>query len=197
MEPSDWIAIAGVAATAFIAVVSLFHASWRQQKQQHREDELRKAQQKREDELRERHREDTPHIEFGLDCRVHGCEQDEYLVEFILTAHNKGLVQQRFTSIMLRVRGIERTQPLTHWKGNEPRLAFPVKVIDDADIIPPGYNFIFVEPGVRQSITYVTKLSAAIKYIVAHVEFQYDRFTPHTAERAFRIAAREGPDGNE
>lgn len=172
MDPRDWIAIAGVAATVLIAIVSLFHASSRQREQQHREDELHKAQQQREDELRkpqqqredelrERHREDTPHIEFDLDCRVHGREDEACLGEFILTAHNRGLVEQKFTHIVLRVRGIERN-PLAHWHGNEPRLTFPVRVIDDAQIIPATYNFIFVEPGVRQTITYVTERLAAV-----------------------------------
>lgn len=214
MQPRDWIALAAVASTVIVAIASLIrdHVRQRQQQQrddelraaqqqrddrlreaqQQREDEIRKAQLQREDEMRERHREDSPHIQFGLDCLVHGQEADEYLIEFVLTAHNKGLVQQKFKRIVLRVRGIRRDEPLAYWKrkGYEPRVAFPEKVIEGAQIIPPQYNFIFVEPGVKQTITYVTKISASFKYIVAHVEFEYDRFTPHAAERTFRLSYR-------
>src|SRR6266540_2614637 len=110
MEPKDWVALSGVAATVIIAVGSLIYSSLIQRKrqqhddevhqaqqkhedelrqaQQKREDELRQAQQKREDELRQIYSQDSPHIEFGVDCRVHGRRDEDQLVEFILTAHN-------------------------------------------------------------------------------------------------------------
>ena len=190
MEPKDWIALSGVAATVVIAAVSLYFSSSMQRKQQQRDDALHKAQQQREDELRRRHREDSPHIEFSVDCQVHGRQDDDQLVEFILTAHNRGLVDWKFKSILLRVRGIEKNRSLTYWQGNEPRLEFPVKVFD-AQVIPGNLNFLFVEPEVRQTITYVTKISNRIEYVLAHTEFQYDNYTPHTSERVFRLTAHE------
>jgi hypothetical protein len=199
MEPKDWIALSGVAATVVIAAVSLYFSSSMQRKQQQRDDALHKDQQQRddalhkdqqqrEDELRRRHREDSPHIEFSVDCQVHGRQDDEQLVEFILTAHNRGLVDWKFKSILLRVRGIEKNRSLTYWQGNEPRLEFPVKVFV-AQVIPRNLNFLFVEPEVRQTITYVTKMPSRIEYILVHTEFEYDNYTPHTSERVFRLTA--------
>ncbi len=198
MDPRDWIALSAVAATIVIALGSLLYASLTQVRQQRREDalrsdhqaredEMRRDQRNREDELRERHREDSPHIEFGIECRVFDRKDEEYLVEFILVADNKGLVQWKFTSILLRVRGIGRDQPLAYWHEHEPRLVFPTKVIDNAEVIPHSYNFLFVEPEVRQTITFVTKIPVSIEYILVHVEFQYDQWTPHTAERVFQL----------
>jgi hypothetical protein len=37
--------------------------------------------------------------------------------------------------------------------------------------------------------TYVTRIPVAVKYILAHAEFAYDQFTPHTAERVFAVNA--------
>ncbi len=81
----------------------------------------------------------------------------------------------------------EERKKRTYWQGNEPRLAFPVKLVDNVSILPKDYNFFFVEPGVEQAFTYVTKIPASTKYILAHAEFEYDQFTPHTTERVFPV----------
>jgi hypothetical protein len=198
MEPTDWIAIGGLVTTTAIAAASLIYASLSQRAQQTREDELRKTQQAREDAMRttqqaredamrERHREDKPHIELSVDCQVHGPDGDAYLIELLFTVRNRGLVRQQFDSILLRIRGIERNQPLSYWQGYEPRLEFPEKLVDGAEVIPPGYNFYFMEPGVTQTITYTSRIPVSMKYILVYVEFRYDIRTPHTAERVFQL----------
>ena len=49
-------------------------------------------------------------------------------------------------------------------------------------------NFLFVEPGVKQDITYVTKIPKIYKYFVAHATFNYDEYTPHFAEKVFDVS---------
>jgi len=200
MTPANWIALAAIAATVVVAAVTQ-HFSWKLrqrddeqfEKRQRRDDEVREQAQQREDQLRYRHREDKPHIEFAIDCRVHGETLQDYLVEFILTAQNRGLFDWRFKAIVLRVRGIERGHPLSFWPGNEPRLRFPITVMDDAAVIPRNLNFIFVEPGVKQIITYVTKIPSRVDYILAHVSFEYDEHTPHSTEKVFRLSSLSDP----
>ncbi|SRR5713226_939348 len=177
MEAKDWISVSAVAVSLLIAVMSVLRTA---------------STQRRLDELRELHREDTPHIEFSIDCRVHGQEHSEYLVEFVLTAHNKGLVQWKFQSILLRVRGIEENRPLEYWGPNKPRLQFPIGVIDKCEVIPGNLNFVFVEPGVLQTITFVTKIASSIKYVLVHAEFDYEASTPHTTERVFHLKPPSG-----
>lgn len=58
-----------------------------------------------------------------------------------------------------------------------------VEVIDKENL-----NFLFVEPGVKQEITYATKIPQQYKYIVAHAVFYYDKYTPHIAEKVFNIS---------
>ena len=147
--------------------------------------------QEREGQLREKQRVHTPHIEFSIDCSFYGPEEDHYLTEILLIAHNKGLVQHKFTNILLRVRGIESGHPLSYWQGSESRLEFPTELLDDVPVIPRGYNYFFVEPGVKQVFTYITRIPSSTKYILAHAEFQYDQFTPHTTERVFQVRTQE------
>jgi len=161
----------------------------KQEKQQRREDQLRKEQQEREDQLRKEQRESVPRIELGINCQVLGRDDGHYLVELALSAHNRGLVRWEFRNIMLRVRGIENNHPFSYWPGRGRRLEFPVNVISKEEVIPESVRFLFVEPGVQQSVTYVTKIPTNIAYIAVHVEFLYDKRTPHTAERVFRLAA--------
>src|SRR5580704_17775141 len=66
-----------------------------------------------------------------------------------------------FFSIRLRVRGIRCNYPLTYWKGYEPRVDFPDKLLSNdkfIEVIPKDmkWNYIFVEPGVEQEIKYLT-----------------------------------------
>jgi hypothetical protein len=179
MEASDWIALAGIVAAVTVSIASLLL-----NRQAHRE------QLEREDLIRDRERKNVPHIEFRIDCNVYGQEGDYYLTEFLLDIRNQGNVQHKFRNIVLRARGIESGKVLCYWEGYEPRLSFPEKVLDDVSVIPKGYNYFFVEPGVEQVLTYVTMIPASIKYVLAHAVFEYDEFTPHTAEKVFEMKPR-------
>jgi len=193
MTPQNWIAISGIVATFGAAALGLIFSFVTQDRRIKRDDKLLKEQQKREDELRKEHREDVPHIELAINCQVLGRDDGHYLVEFTLMVYNRGLVRWTFYSIELRVRGIEKNQQFAYWPGRGQRLEFPVKIINKEEVIPKeGVNFLFVEPGVQQAITYVTKIPTQMLYIVAYVEFWYDKEkkkTPHTSERVFRLTA--------
>ena len=198
MEPTDWIALAGIVATALVSIASLIIGQrarlaqqarddriWREQKT--REDRQLQDQRKREDHIREQERLGVPHIEFQISCNAHGPQDDSYLVEFLLTVCNRGRIRQEFSRIVLRVRGIEKGTQLSYWEGNEPRLNFPCLLVPEASLLPKGYNYFFVEPGVQQAITYVTRISASTRFLLAHARFEYDQYTPHTVERVFAV----------
>ncbi len=55
------------------------------------------------------------------------------------------------------------------------------------EIVHEKYSYIFVEPGVEQVITYVTKIPAEYRFILARAEFRYDRLNPHSAEEVFEV----------
>lgn len=66
------------------------------------------------------------------------------------------------------------------------RLEFKHKQLD-TDIVPTDWNYIFIEPGVRQEICFVTRIEENYRYILALAEFYYDTFTPHNIERMFEV----------
>jgi hypothetical protein len=188
MTSEDWISLASVLATVTVAVVSLLVSARQQVRHQRREDDLRDQHQRREDELRRVHREDAPRLEFTIEGETLGKREVGQLLALTISLHNRGLIQWKLNSIQLRIRGIEADQPLSYWKGYEPRVEFPVRIVDDAEIVPGNVNFLFVEPGVAQSISYVTKIPTGIEYLLVHIEFNYDKYTPHTAERLFHVS---------
>jgi hypothetical protein len=69
-------------------------------------------------------------------------------------------------------------------------------LVDTVSVLPEGYNYFFVEPGVRQVITYAARIPATTRFLLAHARFEYDQFTPHTAERVFEVGAT-APGGRE
>jgi hypothetical protein len=75
-----------------------------------------------------------------------------HVTEFLLIIKNQGLVKQEFHEITLRARGIERGTAPALWDGREPRLAFPLKIFQEPDVIyRRKYGHVFVEPGVVQT----------------------------------------------
>ncbi len=140
-------------------------------------------------------------IEFGLDAMIIGVQNGFYLLEFITTINNKSLVQKEFSAITLRIRGIKNDEAIGLWTATviddetkEPkkvktrRINFPEKILKET-IIPPKWNYIFVEPGVKQEIIYTTPIPEDIRYILATVEFHYDAKTLHTAEKMLTLQA--------
>ena len=126
-----------------------------------------------------------PHIEFSVDCIVHGTSGDEqYVAEFLVTIRNHGYVQQRFNEILLSVRipdyknkKLSTFEESQDGQGRGPsydgRLFLPRKIIDDVDIIPPKYKPYIVEPDCEEVIRYITPISANIGFMLVHAEYFY------------------------
>lgn len=152
-----------------------------------RRSQLYEAEQQRiRDEIERRYQ---PHIEFCIACNFFGPQQGWYIAEFIISATNVSLVRHQFKEIILRIRGIKQDEPPALWDGHGNRLEFKHKLIE-TDIVPPDWNYIFVEPGVRQEICFVTRIEEDYRYILALAEFHYDSFTPHNIERMFEVGQR-------
>ncbi|UHD15036.1 hypothetical protein [Thiocapsa bogorovii] len=149
-----------------------------------RTEEARKR--KARDELERRF---VPHIEFDIDCHFYGPHQGKYAAEFTLSASNKGITRHEFTSVLLRVRGVTQEASLRFWAKHYPhRLEFPEAILKD-EVKPRNWNYIFVEPGVTQRLTYSTIIDEEIRLITARAEFHYARYTPHSTERMFEVRA--------
>ena len=86
------------------------------------------------------------------------------------------------------MRGIESGKAPILWEGHGDRLKFPDMILETS-LIPSDWNYIFVPPGTKQEISFITRIDKRYQFLVAHAEFSYDRFTPHNVERMFEIQA--------
>jgi hypothetical protein len=127
----------------------------------------------------------TPHIELRIESQFFGPRKDQFLVVFSLIANNRGHVVHEFPSVDLRVRGI-KDEPFQYWKGWEPRAHFPHKLFE-VDLVPPDWEFIFIEPSVSHQITFTTIVPADYSYLLAYAEFEYKKYWPHSAETLFAV----------
>jgi hypothetical protein len=50
-------------------------------------------------------------------------------------------------------------------------MEFPEKVLDE-NIIPSKYKYYFVEPGINQAISYITKIPKNMRFVVAFAAFK-------------------------
>jgi hypothetical protein len=154
-----------------------------------KQSELQKEEKQRFlDEIERKH---SPHIEFSIDSKFFGPEKGWFIVEFNIQAKNASIVRHQFNKIDLRVRGIRKGEMPELWKDHGERLEFKHKVFQ-TDIIPEAFNYIFVEPGVTQQISFVSRIPDDFGYISAWAQFHYDKYTPHTIERMFKI--QEAPE---
>jgi hypothetical protein len=148
-------------------------------------DESQKAEEKRfEEAKRELYRDDKPRIELTLGCTFHGVRSDSRLAVFTVSAKNVGRVRHQIDRIKLRVRAIN-DEPFSYREETaeylledhvrpgetrprdrrQPRVNFPHKVLE-TDLVPAEWNFIFVEPGVTQSLSYARPISVKHWYLL-------------------------------
>ncbi len=161
----------------------------------HRQELEAKEQERNDLERRYKYR-----IEFSLDATIIGVQDGFYLLEFTTTINNKSLLQKKYTDITLRVLGIEENSNIKLWLAKNidketgelkeqqtSRINFPVEIVKE-NILPPFWSNIFIEPGVKQDVTFTTRIPKNISYILATVKFKYKNIPkPHTAERIFAL----------
>ena len=219
MDMSDLIALFSVIATGTAALVSIIKADKRHMEQlnferQSRKDQIeferqsrkeqidteRKAREEeiKRDQAREAiHRLNVPQLELILDIGTIIKKNNAILVEFLITVNNKGFIKQDIRKFNLRVRTINNDDELCLWQGHHSRVKFPHKVIDES-VIPEKLKFIFIEPNVRQTLSYTTLLPGETDIVAAKAEFSYGQArkgspgSKHTVERVFPVNGLQG-----
>ena len=157
----------------------------REERRQLYEEGREVEQLEREERKNQIERRYTPHIELRIECQFFGPRQDQFLAVFLVLANNRGHVVHQFPSVGLRVRGI-KDEPFQYWEGREPRAHFPHKLFE-VDLVPPDWNFIFIEPGVSHQIAFTTVVPSDYSYLLAFAEFEYKEYWPHNAEAVFSV----------
>ncbi|MBZ9730050.1 hypothetical protein LB467_10165 [Salegentibacter sp. JZCK2] len=127
-------------------------------------------------------------IEFDIDFQNLGVKNSDRIIELGAIAENKGNVEQKFKSMRLRIRGIDKDSELKELDNYKPRLAFPIDLETNWEMIPEKFNYFFVRPGVKQRFPIVTKIPSNWTHILVKISFKYKGTRDiHTTERAFRI----------
>ncbi len=151
-----------------------------------------------DDRVRTIERQFIPRTEIDLGCIFLGPQQNEFLVEISTRVKNKGSTRRKFKSMQFRLRGITAGEPLTFRQTGVGAVHFPHKFLD-ADLVPPGGNFYYyVEPGVEQTFTYITKIPSNVRFVLTHTklisiteEQEHEFENEFTEERLFEV-----PSGN-
>lgn len=156
---------------------------------------LKERDRRAEAAYRSEHRLNTPHIELTLEYELLGSRAGKHLVTFTVAARNTGQVLHKFDRIILRVRGI-RDEPFERGVLDSEvdvapydvyRAQFPHPVLKTNLVPAPKWNFVFVEPGVTQRLPLTTPISSEFTYLLVHVMFAYEAYTPHTAQSVFAV----------
>lgn len=179
--------------TPIVIVILGFVFNSRLQKlEKEKEDRRRKEEIKEQKERDELERRYTPHIEFDIGCNFFGPYQGKYAAEFVITANNKGITKHKFKNITLRIRGIKQKNPFSFWvKKYKHRLEFPEKILED-EVSPVKWGTIWVEPGVKQHVSYMTIIDEEFKFITAWAGFKYEKYSTHTTEKMFEVGRLTG-----
>ncbi len=105
---------------------------------------------------------------------------------FVVQAVNKGRVEHKFTSILLRVKGVKTGQTPT--RRADDRWEFTESILK-AQLVPQEPGYFFVRPGIRQSFPFPTTIPADIRHVWVRAVFKYEKSgDPHTIERVFAVS---------
>ena len=126
-------------------------------------------------------------IEFDIDFHNLGVKNSERIIEIGALVENKGNVEQRFYSMLLRFRGIDNDSKLIELKDHKPRLAFPISSKNKWEMIPEKYVPFFVRPRVKQRLPIVVKIPVEWTHIQVKITFKYKGTKDiHVSERTFQ-----------
>ena len=126
-------------------------------------------------------------IEFDIDYHNLGVKNSDRIIEIGALAENKGNVEQKFNSMLIRIRGIDNDSKLIELKDHKPRLAFPIDSKNKWEMIPKKYQPFFVRPGVKQRFPIVIKIPVDWTHIQVKITFKYKSTKDiHVSERAFQ-----------
>ena len=134
-------------------------------------------------------------IELDASCAVLCRLERHRILEISVLVHNVGFVRRNFKSIKLSLRAMKAGEPIQPWAGHGNQLELPHELIKHEELIPiRAVNFIFVEPGVKQILTYLTAVPADVVVVGVTIEFQYDEHTPHSLRRSFAVVGEADGD---
>ena len=136
-----------------------------------------------------------PRLQFDIECRFLRLHQnrERVVLELQLIFENKGFVEHRLWNLNVSVHALDSEGDLATKENGE--LQFSKRLLPKTQLVPEKVVYYFVRPGVRQVITHIVEIPAAISVIRVTAGFDYhlnDEY-PHTMRRVFHVP----PDASE
>ncbi len=127
-------------------------------------------------------------IQFDLDCKIYALidNPDDKIAEIQFIFENKGFVEHRIYDLTVSLHALESEQKL-EGKSRTGELIFKRRILGKTKLEPPGEDYYFIRPGVRQIITHIVPINKCDSVIRVTAGFLYvERGAhPHTARRVF------------
>ena len=191
MNPKDWIALAGIVATAAIAVFSVLwntHVHRLQRKEQAaREDEIRQELGKKEQKRREEERLHAPRVDLDVDVKFVGRQGDRWLVEIVADVENSGLVCNSIEAFDFSLRCIYPSDPV---EDGDALINYQAKIphkIKSGSWLPVTWTGTVVEPGTSVRYTHIAAVPSQASFVFVHGRCKYSTGTYHTADKLIRV----------
>lgn len=150
-----------------------------------------------------RTRENHPKIEFDVDLRVIGRQDNKIIIEVVANVTNKGLVRHWINNFTCNVLILKINSPVVH--GDERinhQILFekynPQKQTDDPTgkqrivWIPKDWYESYVDPGIKQQYTYLTDIPESTSFVSIYSHFYCKNNDFQTAQKTFSIEQLEG-----
>lgn len=137
-----------------------------------------------------RERLNHPQVEFTVAARLLGPQRSNNVVETTLTFRNTGKARVELPKIKLEIRGIKHDADLVERQDKPAKLDFTTRVVHEPNLVPPEWEYLFVEPGVTQEIKHVSKVDTVYSFLLVRSEFVYRNGDPHSSVCVVETHAR-------
>lgn len=140
-----------------------------------------------------RQRDDCPKIEFNVDMKFVGIQNERCLIEATVIVKNKGLVRHRLSDFKLNVRYLLPEDRLVsggqciNYQTDFTHSINSDEALKSRHVVP--WNP-FVDPGVTQPFVYITSIPSSATYVLLWTEFRYSNTRDskrHLAQRVFKV----------
>lgn len=129
-----------------------------------------------------RQRENYALIDFTVDIEFHVQKNDYWIVELIAYIENKGKVQHKVRDFHFKLESLRTHDKVGLNEEYRNQVNFP-KIEAENSFLPENFSYFFVEPGLKNKYSYITRIPVSAEVVLLHSWFNYiDNERKHIAE---------------
>lgn len=121
-------------------------------------------------------------IDFSADITFHEKVGNWWIVELVTFIENKGKVQHKLRDFDFDLASINSSDPVNTSDEFGGQVLFP-NLISKGSFLPKKYSEFFIEPGLKNKYSYITRVPVDAEVLILHSWFNYlDGKHSHSAE---------------